>query len=882
MAEGERDVEMQPLAPPEDPAVNDDLPSAEIKKIDKARKPPSGGGRIPAHGVPVFASFGSLTVNPVRMHLVWAGLRLASLAILAVALLLRISDLSGVYNPSIPFKKFQRGNTSKAGLLDAQDCKKSLISGHWTAKSTWSPHSCALAVYNPATTSECLANKKVVMVGDSSMRAIFYALRRSLGQKQKDFDPEKDWKHNDLAAEVKKVHIKFFWDPWLNRTSEIFSAINSEQMEVSLAMFSAGAWFMRYGEGDANGIARFANATSTLKSMIDASEFADRVMIRLIAPFDEGLLSAERKPFLRNELRHIYNKRLFELYASAGSTLDTVALNVLTAAHGKTLDGLHFLPVVDDTEVNLLLNEVCNAKILQGKPGKGTCCLNYPYISFSTWLIFNLILIFGPVAMLCRILAPKFETSNKILLLIYPTFNTAYAIGIFGLTLFACVLEDRTHAVVKVNKEFSTSSFVVFNLLWILPGLWSMRQLSGEKDTGFLNRHQTDEWKGWMQFAILVYHWTNGSKIVPIYSVIRMLVAAYLFMTGFGHFTYFYRKKDFSLLRVARVIVRLNLLSVALSYVMRTDTLFYYFGPMVTVWFLLLWGSMNLVSVASNRFGNTSSGDVGAWGALAGIVGVVVAALVFINVDAVHYGVFWIASTVFGVRWDAREAIFRFALDRFAVAFGMFAAWISGCIETVAPNVGAVGTGFDWMMAICSSIVNRWPIVKRTALVISCVVFGVYGIVLAFVPFTKAQNNAAHPYTSLIVIAAFIVLRNATPQLRGITSSYWKWIGGFSLETFILQYHVWLGVDTYGLIDLWGDAIFGKGIDGTGAVLRLCGFFALTILFLGLSEAVAEASGTLVETIVVGALGKNANWRSVGLRLAIWIAFLVAWNHAIY
>lgn len=58
-------------------------------------------------------------------------------------------------------------------------------------------------------------------------------------------------------------------------------------------------------------------------------------------------------------------------------------------------------------------------------------------------------------------------------------------------------LADRTDFWLKEQKQFSPWVFTFLSLLSLAAGLSTMRQ--ADKDLGFLNREQTDEWKGWMQ-----------------------------------------------------------------------------------------------------------------------------------------------------------------------------------------------------------------------------------------------------------------------------------------------------------------------------------------------------------------------------------------------
>ncbi|KAJ3480720.1 hypothetical protein NLI96_g8158 [Meripilus lineatus] len=369
-------------------------------------------------------------------------------------------------------------------------------------------------------------------------------------------------------------------------------------------------------------------------------------------------------------------------------------------------------------------------------------------------------------------------------------------------------LADRTGFWEKEQKQFSPWTFGFLCLITLVVGLLSVKR--ADNDLGFLNRDQTDEWKGWMQLAILIYHYFGASKIPGIYNPIRVLVASYLFMTGYGHTTFYVKKADFGFLRVAQVMVRLNLYTLLLAYTMNTDYISYYFSPLVSMWYLIIYFTMLIGSQYNDRTLFLLFKIVLSMGAMTW----------FMSESWLLEALFGFLARVCNIHWSAREWAFRVNLDLWIVYLGMLAALLVIKIRELRLTDHP-----------------HWPLVHRGAI-------GASGLVLLwFFAFELSQPdkfiyNTWHPYISFLPIAAFIVLRNANAILRSASSRAFAFIGTCSLETFIIQYHFWLAGDTKGILLI---------VPGTR--WRPVNMALTTFLFIYVSHRVAQATGQITQWI---------------------------------
>lgn len=427
-----------------------------------------------------------------------------------------------------------------------------------------------------------------------------------------------------------------------------------------------------------------------------------------------------------------------------------------------------------------------------------------------------------------------------------PSFKICRAMSVIAMALCYSFFADRTHFFNKSQKQYSSTDFKILCLVTLTLGALSLRRsaMTVQKtldtahkrasDQFFLSRDQTDEWKGWMQFAILIYHYTGASKTLEIYKVIRILVASYLFMTGFGHTMFFYQKGDYSLRRCASVIVRLNVLSCLLPYIMGTDYLFYYFAPLISFWYMAIYFTMR-----TGRSRNSS------FHFLVGKI-IISATLVtaLIKIPRLFEMFFSILEYTCHIRWDAAEWRFRLQLDAYIVYVGM----ICGILFL---RISSTLNGERNRHNFLRFIRQYWLQIRIGAITASLITLPLFWH-LTHRFSNKFDYNRWVPYISCFPILSFIVLRNCNRHARNIHSSIFAWLGRHSLETFTLQFHIWLAADTKGLLAL---GVFGRKqsyIDG-----RWPDFVLLTVIFFWVSWHVAAATGTVTAWIIDAGAGRS-------------------------
>jgi N-acetylneuraminate 9-O-acetyltransferase len=122
----------------------------------------------------------------------------------------------------------------------------------------------------------------------------------------------------------------------------------------------------------------------------------------------------------------------------------------------------------------------------------------------------------------------------------------------------------------------------------------------------------------------------------------------------------------------------------------------------------------------------------------------------------------------------------------------------------------------------------------------------------------KTQCNNVHSYIVLAPLLGFVAVRNTLGVVRRRFSALFAWAGRLSLELFIVQFHVWLAADTYGIL------VFIPGYPMLNVIFT-------SFIYLCVAHEVHMLTGVLAEHLV------PKDWKYLLLAVALFgllLAFL--------
>ncbi|KAH7162076.1 CAS1 domain-containing protein [Dactylonectria estremocensis] len=739
---------------------------------------------------------------------------------------------------------------------DPYRCRAVLETGQWIDRPdaegnrapfrNWQPDGCMLHQYSSADIRQCMDGRHIVFIGDSTSRGVAYGLARLLEREEALYDSSRISPSVEFNITYHGVRIQRMSNVWLQtngypaQNSSVYQlSVFSDELKktpsikkqkgAAMVYMAAGAWYSNLGASREMRLKNYHEAVLNASEII--GDAGKNIFTDPMDPFDgvgnQVFFSPPSGPrYLGDKPGKIkdINRRRKDLRLMQDwlrESTDDLNFPLVWAMPELVEDqdmvwrdplgtGFHVINQVAEVRANILLNARCNAKLdrLKRYPYNRTCCTDYgnkPLVQLG-FVAFGLVwlaaCIIGEIVdLVAKQDEPRFSLLNM-------------QAGCFIMAPLMCYYADRTQLMAKGAKVWIFNDFVLLCIPCVILALVTIRRsrsatrtdpLFIQPDQPFLSRDQTDEWKGWMQFIILIYHWVS-SQSDSIYMLVRLLVAAYLFQTGYGHTQFFLKKADFGFKRVASVLLRLNLLACTLAYFMNTDYMFYYFSPLVTFWFLVVYATMAI--------GHEKLNDDIQWVLAKIFISALLVSGIALATPVTNW-VFYILRHVFFIQWSLGEWKYRLALDIFIVYVGML--------------FGVANYKF-----------------QGTVILGLRIVLAIVGFAAGFAYFyvNWKDYRTWHPYASFVPILAFIAIRNVTTMTRNYHSKAMAWLGRCSLETYTLQFHLLLAADTQGVLLVDG---FNNGGDVLG---RWKSLIVIVPVFLWISSAAATGTGHLVKVIL--------------------------------
>ncbi|CAK1585891.1 unnamed protein product [Parnassius mnemosyne] len=726
-------------------------------------------------------------------------------------------------------------------------CTWLLTSGRYKGDHEWQPYGCMLHKYSKTDARRCLRYlafwgkyNSFAFIGDSRLEQLyeyFIGVLRTRSDMDSSYTTKDHRMPNYTYVDSKlKLSVTFIWSNDVSKTMvDQFRAWERSDRPPSVIVASTGLQLVKNRNATDLVLEEYKRNLTRLVQPIDSLAARNtQVLWKLLESVDPSM--AKDDMTINNHDIDAYNSAAMEILRHSAVRVWGAAR--LVAGGGASAALRHC--------AQILLNMFCNDHM---NFNDGSCCAQpepYTQLQMLTFALFLLCAVLAGLKWVWRwsqTIRQKMEGYSLVVPQTSPASPVA-ALAKLGMIMAYFYLCDRTNFFMKENKYYSEWSF------WLPVGYVFALGLfftDDSRSSRVLHKNQTDEWKGWMQLVILVYQVTGASKVLPIYMLVRALVSAYLFLTGYGHFYYIWKTGDTGLVRYFRVIFRLNFLTVVLCLTMNRPYQFYSFIPLVSFWYTLMFVIFALPPHITQSSTHTVESKPYQYLYIAlKIIGLLTIVTVLYMSEVFFQKIFvtrpWKALFV-NSDDDIHQWWLRWKQDRYSMAYGI----IFATAYLLAQRYNLLDDNNH------SNLFT--PGLSLTATLLAFIGIGSY-VTFTFLCSNTFDCNEIHSYVAFLPIVSYIILRNVSGALRTKHSNLFAWFGTITLELFASQSHIWLAADTHGVLVLIPSA----------PILNL---ILTSYIFIFTAHEIHKLTGIILPYAVPD------DWRLVLRNFAIFLAILV-------
>lgn len=255
-------------------------------------------------------------------------------------------------------------------------------------------------------------------------------------------------------------------------------------------------------------------------------------------------------------------------------------------------------------------------------------------------------------------------------------------------------------------------------------------------------------------------------------------------MTGFGNFLYFDKKQDFTLERAVSMWLRINYFPLLLSLGLGIKLELYYVVPLHTAGFFITMATCYVAKLLGRWIPDRDRSN-----------------MVAIGLCLLAHNLFYETPAVEFLKLFSDEYYFRFQADKYSAWVGILSGFLWHYFQRYMNWAHGDDTeGED----APKKRLARWA-QRMGGVGLMAAWYCLFGFIT-----DKYTYNPIHPYVFWLPVVGWLMVRNSSKYLTELHSTAMEFFGRITLETYVLQFHVFMCRD----VQYIPIVIPGSGPDG--------------------------------------------------------------------